>query len=156
MRPCFEWTDEAVAKLKELWAQGHSASKIAPMIGPGLSRSSIIGKVHRLKLEGRKTVIREPVSNGKERKFRNPHISLAKRKFRIFEDEDQEDRMDNTISFFELRHNSCRFPIGDPSTPDFGFCGEKRFEDYPYCARHCCRAYEQKGARNLITMKVAA
>ena len=41
------WTDEKVAKLKELWGKGNTASQIAEIIG-GISRNAVIGKAHRL------------------------------------------------------------------------------------------------------------
>ena len=46
------WTDERVVLLRELWAQGLSASQIAARLG-GVSRNAVIGKAHRLGLEGR-------------------------------------------------------------------------------------------------------
>lgn len=48
------WTDERVAKLKELWNDGKSASQIAKQLG-SCSRNAVIGKVHRLGLAGRAT-----------------------------------------------------------------------------------------------------
>jgi GcrA cell cycle regulator len=46
------WTDERVALLSKLWAEGLSASQIARQLG-GVTRNAVIGKVHRLKLSGR-------------------------------------------------------------------------------------------------------
>ena len=46
------WTDEKVAKLKELWAKGHTASQISEMLGD-TTRNAVIGKAHRLNLEAR-------------------------------------------------------------------------------------------------------
>lgn len=46
------WTDERVEKLKELWAEGMSASQIAKTMG-GVTRNAVIGKVHRLGLSNR-------------------------------------------------------------------------------------------------------
>ena len=43
------WNDEKVAKLKELWGKGNTASQIAEIIG-GISRNAVIGKAHRLNL----------------------------------------------------------------------------------------------------------
>ena len=36
------WTEEKVAKLKELWGKGNTASQIAEIIG-GISRNAVIG-----------------------------------------------------------------------------------------------------------------
>ena len=39
------WTEEKVAKLKELWGQGgYTASQIAEIIG-GISRNAVIGRI---------------------------------------------------------------------------------------------------------------
>ncbi len=46
------WTDERVARLSKLWADGLSASQIAADLG-GVTRNAVIGKVHRLGLSGR-------------------------------------------------------------------------------------------------------
>src|SRR5471030_861431 len=46
------WTDERVALLTKLWADGLSASQIAAELG-GITRNAVIGKVHRLGLSGR-------------------------------------------------------------------------------------------------------
>jgi GcrA cell cycle regulator len=47
------WTDERVEQLKLHWMEGKSASQIASLLGHGLSRNAVIGKVHRLGLAGR-------------------------------------------------------------------------------------------------------
>ena len=54
------WTEEKVAKLKELWGKGNTASQIAEIIG-GISRNvvmqlnleKLIGKAHRLNLSAK-------------------------------------------------------------------------------------------------------
>lgn len=46
------WTDERVELLKKMWAAGLSASQVAKTLG-GITRNSVIGKVHRMKLPGR-------------------------------------------------------------------------------------------------------
>jgi len=47
------WTEDQIDTLKRLWGEGHPASAIAEKMGGALSRSSIIGKAHRLGLEAR-------------------------------------------------------------------------------------------------------
>lgn len=59
------WTAELEDQLRELWAAGDSASKIAAIMGGGLTRNSIIGKAHRLGLEPRRSPVdksRPPMS----------------------------------------------------------------------------------------------
>ena len=55
------WNEEKVAKLKELWGKGNTASQIAEIIG-GLSRNAVIGKAHRLNLSA-KIKTRSSLSN---------------------------------------------------------------------------------------------
>src|SRR5271155_5354839 len=47
------WTDEKIEQLKQHWTEGKSASQIASLLGQGLTRNAVIGKVHRLGLAGR-------------------------------------------------------------------------------------------------------
>lgn len=47
----FDWSDEtALATLKRMHAEGATASQIAKALGHGLTRNSVIGKIHRLGL----------------------------------------------------------------------------------------------------------
>ena len=56
------WTEEKIAKLKELWgSKEHTASQIAEIIG-GISRNAVIGKAHRLNLSA-KIKTRSAMSN---------------------------------------------------------------------------------------------
>lgn len=47
-----EWTDEAVQRLKGLWAEGLTAREIGERLG-GVSRNAVIGKAHRLGLSAK-------------------------------------------------------------------------------------------------------
>src|SRR5438105_2211154 len=44
------WTGARIAQLTDLWAAGASASDIAALLGGDVSRSAVLGKLHRLKL----------------------------------------------------------------------------------------------------------
>jgi GcrA cell cycle regulator len=46
------WTEERVELLRRLWIENFSASRIAAELG-GVSRSAVIGKIHRLGLSER-------------------------------------------------------------------------------------------------------
>lgn len=45
------WTDNGVALLRKLWAEGATAAVIGRRLG-GVSRSAVLGKVFRLRLNG--------------------------------------------------------------------------------------------------------
>jgi GcrA cell cycle regulator len=36
---------------------------------------------------------------------------------------------------------ACKWPIGDPKSLDFHFCGGSALLGRPYCATHCAEAY---------------
>lgn len=44
------------------------------------------------------------------------------------------------VPLLKLEHHHCRWPIGDPKSPDFGFCGDYRVPGRSYCAVHVKRA----------------
>lgn len=39
-----------------------------------------------------------------------------------------------------LNEHTCKWPVGDPLEPGFGFCGQHSEPGKPYCAEHCERA----------------
>ena len=48
----------------------------------------------------------------------------------------------HSLEMAALRPNQCRWPIGDPDSEDFHFCGEPVFIGKPYCYEHCKQAYQ--------------
>ena len=53
-----DWTEERVELLRSLWSAGRTASEIAETLGD-VSRNSVIGKAHRLGLNGRPSPIKK-------------------------------------------------------------------------------------------------
>ena len=52
-----DWSSDTIDALRQLWADGQSASQIAKALG-GISRNAVIGKAHRLKLPSRPSPIK--------------------------------------------------------------------------------------------------
>ena len=50
---------------------------------------------------------------------------------------------DKRLSLLQLTEHTCKWPIGDPLTKDFYFCGQHSLETGPYCEFHSRRAYHQ-------------
>lgn len=48
----FDWRPEAVARLIDLWFGGSTAQQCADVMGPPITRNSIIGKINRLRAAG--------------------------------------------------------------------------------------------------------
>jgi GcrA cell cycle regulator len=147
------WTDERVELLKKLWADGLSASQIAGELG-GITRNAVIGKVHRLGLSGR---AKSPSSSApRARKPRSHMLRVSRASMRgntalalAYEMEPEPvEQYDNVIpigqrrTLLELTENTCRWPIGDPASSEFFFCGGPPITGLPYCAHHSRIAYQ--------------
>jgi GcrA cell cycle regulator len=48
----------------------------------------------------------------------------------------------HSLEMANMRPDQCRWPIGDPDSAGFHFCGEKVFAGKPYCYEHCRQAYQ--------------
>ena len=48
----------------------------------------------------------------------------------------------HSLEMANLKPNQCRWPIGDPDSENFHFCGEQVFVGKPYCYEHCRQAYQ--------------
>ena len=69
------WTDEIVEQLKQHWMDGKSASQIASLLGNGVTRNAVIGKVHRLGLAGRAKSPSANVPRPRRLRRRRPRIA---------------------------------------------------------------------------------
>ena len=142
------WNDEKVAKLKELWGKGSTASQIAEIIG-GISRNAVIGKAHRLNLSAKikkrsssYNINSESVTSKINQKTRG-----RKSKFQsLIIEKDFEP--ENPKQLEELDENSCKWPIGHPNEKSFYFCGRSSLKDFSYCKLHLLYAYQPKGKKD--------
>lgn len=48
----------------------------------------------------------------------------------------------HALEMANLKPNQCRWPIGDPDSEGFHFCGQPVFVGKPYCYEHCRQAYQ--------------
>ena len=48
----------------------------------------------------------------------------------------------HALEMANLKPNQCRWPIGDPDSEGFHFCGNPVFVGKPYCYEHCKQAYQ--------------
>ena len=51
------------------------------------------------------------------------------------------------LSLFELTERTCKWPVGDPATDDFWFCGLATQAGKPYCEAHVGVAFQRMTAR---------
>ena len=148
------WTEEKVAKLKELWGKGNTASQIAEIIG-GISRNAVIGKAHRLNLSA-KIKTRAATSNQNfdnsilDKNSNSKRIRRSKFKSLIIE---KDFEPENPKQLEELDENSCKWPIGHPDEKNFYFCGRSSMKDFSYCKLHILYAFQPKGKKEDVSDK---
>ena len=149
------WTDERIELLRRLWSEEFSASRIAAELG-GVSRSAVIGKIHRLGLQGRgqptisvKRQCKPRASQGGRKSWRTSSIGntalkaapdvLGRPAIQPFLP--QVVPLAKKLTFAKLTERTCKWPIGDPRGEDFHFCGHDSLEALPYCRYHAGVAY---------------
>ena len=113
------WTPDRIEMLQSLWREGHSASAIAEKLG-GISRNAVIGKAHRLFLPARPSPIKRDETKPAAPQ-RASHTPVQ-----------------------QVGSQGCVWPIGDPKTEGFHFCGEPADPGRPYCPTHCTQAYQRR------------
>ena len=192
-----EWSEEIIAQLKDLWAEGLSTAEIGRRLS--ITKNAVVGKAHRLGLPPRPSPIRRngskpkaaadkteqptpstpeapparatgvtapsapptqpaaaaptmapvaepatpiaaaPAPTGADdktvRKEKAAPVvrSAAKPKTLLRSISDPEPQ--------KRRGPSCCWPIGDPGTPGFHFCGATPIPGKPYCEEHAQIAY---------------
>jgi GcrA cell cycle regulator len=167
MEAGLSWTDERVALLRRLWEDGQSASKIAAQLG-GVTRNAVIGKVHRLGLAGRvkagedapaavkpveaeKPVaaipVPEPAPLPVVAHRPTPDFPPAAPPSAVATAEPVAIAVSQRVTIMDLRESMCRWPLGDPTTPEFRFCGARSITGLPYCTHHAEIAYQPAAER---------
>ncbi|MET0547513.1 MAG: GcrA family cell cycle regulator, partial [Caulobacterales bacterium] len=56
-----------------------------------------------------------------------------------------------TANVLTIRDRMCKWPVGDPTDTNFGFCGHPIQEGCPYCAEHAAAAYQPTTRRKART-----
>jgi GcrA cell cycle regulator len=159
------WTSERVELLKKLWTDGLSASQIASQLGQ-VTRNAVIGKVHRLGLSGRmkssSSIAR--VSKPRLRTPMRPTMQHTSFGATALKAEAQVERglvqllepavvmpfpapKGESVTLMQLSERTCRWPLGDPSTSDFRFCGCDSAPGTSYCQYHSLLAFQPAGRR---------
>jgi len=186
------WTDERVNLLIKLWTEGLSASQIAGQLG-GVTRNAVIGKVHRLKLEGRTKVqapVAEVVAKAKptvaEQTLVETVVEIDVPRYAAVAQaggrsimrsvgggggmqgvtplkiepaievviDTPEPRVSGEVvpisrnlTLVQLSDRTCKWPLGDPLSADFRFCGNSSNDASPYCQYHARIAFQPVSER---------
>ncbi|MCY4303303.1 MAG: hypothetical protein OXC62_00715 [Aestuariivita sp.] len=59
----------------------------------------------------------------------------------------QAEKKSKKISLLELTERTCKWPVGDPATDDFWFCGLPSLPGKPYCKVHVTVAFQPLSIR---------
>jgi GcrA cell cycle regulator len=140
------WTDERVTELMRLWEAGRSASEIGRLLG--VSKNSVVGKAHRMKLKARPS----PIKRGASPQVRRVAVAsipkpavhappAAKPVETRMAAPAPAPRPARSVARSNGKGPNCLWPIGDPGEQDFHFCGAPAVHGKPYCDEHCARAY---------------
>ena len=158
------WTDDRVTTLKKLWLDGLSASQIAKQLG-GVTRNAVIGKVHRLGLSGRAAPSQPARPAFKAPRPARPAAqTMPSAPRRVVTPEHTQnqsvvsagvapptlpafrDEQPGSATVLTLGAHMCKWPIGDPSSDGFTFCG-RRSSEGPYCGEHARVAYQPQQSK---------
>ena len=161
-----EWFPEEDEKLRELASEGVQFTRIGEIIGR--SRKAVSA---RAKLIGVRN-LSKTIGNSRKEKERKIAFTATStwgrraviaRAIALGELEPCEatdlppEPTRPTVSLHNLQRHHCRWPIGDPASPDFGFCGDTiRDDSVPYCTHHCGIAYVPVSKRALAQLEAYA
>jgi len=143
--------------LSRLWMQGKTASQIAELLGEGVSRNAVIGKVHRLGLcSGENVAVRAaaiksgafagdrddesaPKRGAEEASVKPPAGAAPSAPANV---KKRTVPISSSITIADLTDETCRWPVNEPDVTEFRYCGATVVRGAPYCARHSKLAYQ--------------
>jgi len=157
------WTPEEEEQLRELWLAGHSASRIAKLMGKP-SRNSVLGKLHRMGLTGererrKKTPgLPETPAHGDCDGDDCPPVGHHEEKVTVVAS--TELMLDYSRPLLEaptvvealmlLPLSGCRWVYREDTDGRNGYCGRPKEPGIPYCQYHAKVAYPdwEKGSND--------
>ena len=152
-----DWNDEAIARLRMLWDEGHSTAEIGRRLG--VTKNAVVGKSHRLNLPPRPSPIRRGSEGQAPRRPQPrrvtgptlPQLAPAPRPTPVpLPVVRPTPTLSPTLSPVLRavstprpggRVMTCCWPIGEPGTPSFHFCDDGAMHGKPYCEAHAALAY---------------
>ncbi len=160
------WTAEAIETLIRLALEGRSASFIAAALDAA-SRNAVIGKANRIGVKLNGDGRASSPGGMSARPYRAPLAALLRSRpvpgrqtfaSAVSQPGDRDARTAawtfaeaevgemRRVRFEDIREFACRWPLGDPRSGDFAYCGLKPAQGRSYCAGHCRMAYRRPEA----------
>jgi GcrA cell cycle regulator len=154
------WTAQLTHRLIALWKEGRTAAAVADLLGPGISRCAVLGKVHRLGL------VREAPSGPPRRAgarageaSASPGARASLGQGRPPASRRPESRAASLApcretpaapgtpltTILSVKRGQCRWPYGSPGRPGFGLCGRPVARG-AFCVAHAAIGYRKRPA----------
>ena len=153
-----EWNEDTISRLRALWNEGLSTAEIGRRLG--ITKNAVVGKAHRLALPARPSPIRREADRTAPRRptprrtlgqtlpsltAPTPPVAEAPRAPEVPRTPAPSPapvlRAVPPVARPAGRVPACCWPIGEPGTPSFHFCGDAAVPGKPYCAEHVAIAY---------------
>ena len=146
------WTPEKDQELAAMLQAGLSAWAIARQLGNGLTKNAIIGRSHRVPWIMALRNKRRPMQTESAPKAPRPKpIARAPEPIEPVEalpfvppepsaPQAIPEAPTGLISIMDLTEHTCRWPVGEVLSPEFGYCGVWKNTAGPYCIEHSKRA----------------
>jgi GcrA cell cycle regulator len=137
-----EWTDETIAKLRTLWAEGLSTAEIGRRLN--ISKNAVVGKAHRLNLPSRPSPIRRAEGDAVPRQAAPKRVqgpTLPPLAATIGAPMPPLRAITPAPKPAAPRATPCCWPLGEPGQPGFHFCNASAVNGKPYCEEHASIAY---------------
>ena len=140
------WSDTAIERAAAWWRDGLTAYEIGERLG--VTRNAVIGKMNRLGLvappgsqaEGARKGAKARVKKFNYRFEKTP--ASLKRPGKLPPEPPKPLLMPPARAtgaqeaLRKLRIHDCRWPIGDPRSDNFRFCGARKYPGSSYCVHH--------------------
>jgi GcrA cell cycle regulator len=125
------WTEERSLKLSQLWMTDWSAAEIGRQMG--ISKNAVVGRAHRLNLPQRPSPIKRlDGAPPTRRRVSLRHLFIRSTTLPSFAE--PQAAPPPVIVVPKMGRGECCWPIGEPRSPEFHFCGAQAEFNRPYCA----------------------
>lgn len=146
------WTATRTRVALALFNSGLSAKEVAGELG-GVSRNAVIGKVHRSGLSEENRKASRAAGQARAKRRQSTIDAAARRpvgRRSVLPKEappppsviDQQIPVEQRRTLIQLDNACCHWPVGDPQSGGFFFCGAPKANDegIPYCPSHLVRS----------------
>jgi len=138
------WTEARVARLVELWSERMSAAKIADVLGAGVSRSAVVGKLFRMGLHRSEEQRYEAQAEGARRTSARRRAGSGRRGPPALPTSPLPPPtpcavVPRLVPLALLQRSACRWPYEVDG--EIRFCGHAAQGGRSYCPEHHAIAY---------------